>query len=843
MANIIKRVWNQNRMVQIEDLKGMTFQAEQAGHTFEISGIDDAGNTVALTGTPAGVFLRPDNTDVAMTCSVSGGKVSATLPANCYDVPGRFAITIFITSGGSKTAIYAAIGTVSRTSSGTAAPGTTQSVVDLINAINAAINSIPASYSSLLADIAPDYSNSALYSVGQYAWYDGDLKRCIVPITTAESYTAAHWTSAVLGQDVSNLKSAFMQYNGVTDALNINEYEKGSITTTTGENSTYRQNARARTKVVTKAPFDFVLTPFNTSGESTDYYTEVVFYNDDGTWSSYSDKIHEGSTLTITKGQNFRLLIADSNRTASTSVISLEDLVGHIKITSTFGIDFQAMKESLYRNVLHFAYSNKDATTLTANTNIDNLSAGNYLCMSSDVASTLTGLPVAMRKATFRLMVLNAPSSIKLWVIIPRYRSEIYIKKTNGKWIIVGAENQHAFISASSGSDTNTGNSANPFKTIGYALSSGYRKLKVEPGVYNEKISVEGGDIEIIPWVDDQSYSASNAPFRPKIKIIKGTTLTVSETETTGIYQASYTAESGTNIYKVFVDHSVDPTTSGSLALEYNALLVGDMPNTSTSSKAFSPYRQQFYTPVLTETELSAEGTFWYDGTNNLIKFHAWGDTADGEYYVPDDDADTGISLSKMDSVHLEDVKVLGFYDNCININKCDNVTINACEVGYCAKGMGLKLDYCNARVSDCHAYAISVDGYNLHGYGYSEIVNCTAYYCGDDGISHHEGCSGFIDGGEWAYNHSGGITPSFGSQIDVRNVYAHHNGVGINWLGLAAQSRYTRMANCLSVDNTKDIYVIWYVVEAWNNIFRVSDVPYHSARSNLIEYGTVTPT
>lgn len=209
MANIIKRVWNQNRMVQIEDLRGMTFQAEAAGHTFQISGIDDDGNTVALTGTPSGVLLRPDNTDVALTCSVSGGVVSATLPANCYDVPGRFGLTIFITSGSSKTAIYAAVGTVTRTSSDTVAPGTSQSVVDLINAINAAVNSIPASYSALLADIAPTYSDSALYSVGQYAWYDGDLKRCIVPITTAESYTAAHWTSAVLGQDVSDLKSAF----------------------------------------------------------------------------------------------------------------------------------------------------------------------------------------------------------------------------------------------------------------------------------------------------------------------------------------------------------------------------------------------------------------------------------------------------------------------------------------------------------------------------------------------------------------------------------------------------------------------------------------------------------
>lgn len=221
MANIIKRVWNQNRMVQIEDLRGMTFQAEAAGHTFQISGIDDDGNTVALTGTPSGVLLRPDNTDVALTCSVSGGVVSATLPANCYDVPGRFGLTIFITSGSSKTAIYAAVGTVTRTSSGTVAPGTSQSVVDLINAINAAVNSIPASYSALLADIAPTYSDSALYSVGQYAWYDGDLKRCIVPITTAESYTAAHWTSAVLGQDVSDLKSAINLSLGKVKALDF----------------------------------------------------------------------------------------------------------------------------------------------------------------------------------------------------------------------------------------------------------------------------------------------------------------------------------------------------------------------------------------------------------------------------------------------------------------------------------------------------------------------------------------------------------------------------------------------------------------------------------------------
>lgn len=217
--NIIKRIWNQNRMVQIEDLNGMAFQAEDGGHTFQIYGVNDAGETVALSGTPSGVYLRPDNTDVVLDCSVTDGVVSATLPDECY-VPGRGGLTVFITDGDNrKTAIYAAIVTVSRSSSGNVAPPATETVVDLVNAIAAAVATIPASYSDLMADIAPTYSSSSVYAVGQYAWYNGDLKRCIVPITTAESYTAAHWTSAVLGNDLSDLKSAL---SGLTEFNSYN---------------------------------------------------------------------------------------------------------------------------------------------------------------------------------------------------------------------------------------------------------------------------------------------------------------------------------------------------------------------------------------------------------------------------------------------------------------------------------------------------------------------------------------------------------------------------------------------------------------------------------------------
>lgn len=210
--NVINRVWNQNRMVTIEDLKGMIFQAESGGHTFNISGVDDAGNIITLSGSVSGVFLRPDNTDVALTGSASGGVVSVTLRPECYDIPGRFGLTIFVTDNGQTTAVYAAIGTAGRTSSGTASPGTTSNVVDLINRINAVVATIPSSWTGLMADIAPSYSDTAVYPVGAYVYYNGDLYRCTTAITTAESWTSGHWTQAVLGNDVSDLKSALNDY-------------------------------------------------------------------------------------------------------------------------------------------------------------------------------------------------------------------------------------------------------------------------------------------------------------------------------------------------------------------------------------------------------------------------------------------------------------------------------------------------------------------------------------------------------------------------------------------------------------------------------------------------------
>lgn len=55
--------------------------------------------------------------------------------------------------------------------------------------------------------VAAQYSTSATYNVGDYVIYNGQLYRCTTAISTPESWTAAHWTAAVLGDDVGALRS------------------------------------------------------------------------------------------------------------------------------------------------------------------------------------------------------------------------------------------------------------------------------------------------------------------------------------------------------------------------------------------------------------------------------------------------------------------------------------------------------------------------------------------------------------------------------------------------------------------------------------------------------------
>ena len=60
---------------------------------------------------------------------------------------------------------------------------------------------------TLLNSVAEPYSTSKTYAEGEYTLYNGSLYKCISAITTAESWTAAHWQKVTAGNEISDLKA------------------------------------------------------------------------------------------------------------------------------------------------------------------------------------------------------------------------------------------------------------------------------------------------------------------------------------------------------------------------------------------------------------------------------------------------------------------------------------------------------------------------------------------------------------------------------------------------------------------------------------------------------------
>ncbi len=73
-----------------------------------------------------------------------------------------------------------------------------------------------------LASIAPIYSNTATYAVGDYVIYDGQLYKCTTAITTGETWTAAKWVAAKIASDVISLKE---DLNSKIDIITVNDDE------------------------------------------------------------------------------------------------------------------------------------------------------------------------------------------------------------------------------------------------------------------------------------------------------------------------------------------------------------------------------------------------------------------------------------------------------------------------------------------------------------------------------------------------------------------------------------------------------------------------------------------
>ena len=70
-----------------------------------------------------------------------------------------------------------------------------------ITALQGALANLQDSVNDNTADA---YSSSGTYKVGQLCIYENTLYRCTTAITTAEEWTAAHWTATTIAEEIEN---------------------------------------------------------------------------------------------------------------------------------------------------------------------------------------------------------------------------------------------------------------------------------------------------------------------------------------------------------------------------------------------------------------------------------------------------------------------------------------------------------------------------------------------------------------------------------------------------------------------------------------------------------------
>lgn len=191
---------------------------------------------------------------------------------------------------------------------------------------------------------------------------------------------------------------------------------------------------------------------------------------------------------------------------------------------------------------------------------------------------------------------------------------------------------------------------------------------------------------------------------------------------------------------------------------------------------------------------LFAVNTGWGDGTTpNRVRAKLDGNS----------EVSTILTIQDAEKVILEDIEVYGCtYDGCL-LNKCQNVELINCAFHDNGHN-GIVVNYTNGVFRKCLAYNNEHDGFNLNYYGDTQFYDCCGYDNGDDGISHHQGCTGYIDGGEWYGNEKGGVaSPCHGARVDICNIYSHDNGYGIYANSDSpAEPRTFRVWNCVLTNN-----------------------------------------
>lgn len=154
---------NLNKAPQVQTIHGNVFTQDNMGNLVGVRVMK--GNAEAtLTGTVLGYVIREDGKTVVVNGERSGNTAYIVLPESAYAVPGRIQIAIRLVSGSTKTVLLAALGYVTRTTTGVIVdPGDVvpdlEDLLAKLDEMDAAIDDAEAA--TLAANTAAGNANSA----------------------------------------------------------------------------------------------------------------------------------------------------------------------------------------------------------------------------------------------------------------------------------------------------------------------------------------------------------------------------------------------------------------------------------------------------------------------------------------------------------------------------------------------------------------------------------------------------------------------------------------------------------------------------------------------------------
>ena len=207
---VIETWFNQDlkNAVKVQYLDGNVFSADNGGNRVGVN-VFDNGSAASLSGSVSANVIRADGATIAVSGTLSGNSAYVDLPQAAYAVPGVISIVIKLTTGSVITTLCAVVANVYQSVTDSAVdPGTIiPSIQTLIAEIEAAVASIPADYSSLWASLAPNFSNTVNYAIGEYVTYNGGLYRFIAA-HSAGTWSSADVVSITLGEGVADNNKA-----------------------------------------------------------------------------------------------------------------------------------------------------------------------------------------------------------------------------------------------------------------------------------------------------------------------------------------------------------------------------------------------------------------------------------------------------------------------------------------------------------------------------------------------------------------------------------------------------------------------------------------------------------